>query len=65
MVATSELSRALQALQMALNMVFLLIAVALVMTRLGSVRRKVESGSSTAACRSDPDSGCPARPSDP
>jgi hypothetical protein len=39
-VATSELARALQALQMALDMTFLLIAIALVVTRLGSVRRK-------------------------
>ena len=41
-VATSELARALQAWQMALDMVFLLVAVALVMTRLGSVRRRTK-----------------------
>lgn len=50
-VPTSELARALQALQMALNLVFLSIAVALVVTRLGSVRRKVKDSASSETPR--------------
>ena len=47
-VATSELARALQAWQMALDMIFLLIAVALVVTQLGSVKRKAKGSDSSA-----------------
>lgn len=50
-VPTSELARALQALQMALNLVFLSIAVALVVARLGSVRRKVKDRDSSETPR--------------
>jgi hypothetical protein len=54
-VATSELARVLQTLQMALDMVFLLIAVTLVVTRLGTVRRKVKASNSSALNTSAPD----------
>jgi hypothetical protein len=46
-VATSELARALQTWQMALDLVFLLVAVALVVTRLGSLNRKVKDSDSS------------------
>lgn len=50
-VATSELTRALQTWQMALDLAFLLVAVVLVVSRLGSVKRKVKDDDSSESSR--------------